>query len=306
MLDFRVYTFLKLCETRSYTKTAELMHISQPAVSQHIKFLENEYQAKFFFYDEQKQLKLSPQGQLFFQYASAASVNAKKISSQLTSPKDAPPTFCIGATPSFGAEMLPQIIAEYLKTNEANISLWYGSDRNLRYMLQSGEIDIAILNNNLPIDDMVSRLLFHDKTACFCSRNHPLAEKTVHLSNLYDQRLLIGYKGSDFNSNVNALLKKNNSNLGCFKHFLELGPATAIKNQLQCMDAITFMFSVIFHKEVQSGLLKQIYISDFNSSHSMFFCYLKNVLFSDVYDRLYQLMINYISSQMFDNQNITL
>ncbi|MDO4589523.1 MAG: LysR family transcriptional regulator [Fusobacterium sp.] len=39
MLDFRVYTFLELCKTLSYTKTAENLYITQPAVTQHIKYL---------------------------------------------------------------------------------------------------------------------------------------------------------------------------------------------------------------------------------------------------------------------------
>ena len=43
MLDYRIYTFISLCETRSYTKTAEQLHISQPSVSQHIKALEQHY-----------------------------------------------------------------------------------------------------------------------------------------------------------------------------------------------------------------------------------------------------------------------
>ena len=43
MLDFRIYTFLELCKTLSYTKTAEKLHMTQPAVTQHIKFLEELY-----------------------------------------------------------------------------------------------------------------------------------------------------------------------------------------------------------------------------------------------------------------------
>ena len=40
MLDRRVETFLKLCETMSYRAAAEQLHITQPAVTQHIHALE--------------------------------------------------------------------------------------------------------------------------------------------------------------------------------------------------------------------------------------------------------------------------
>ena len=48
MLDFRVYTFLAVCEYMNYTRAAEALHITQPAVSQHIRYLENMYQVKLF------------------------------------------------------------------------------------------------------------------------------------------------------------------------------------------------------------------------------------------------------------------
>ena len=58
MLDFRLYTFLTLSETLNYTKAADILCITQPAVSQHIKYMEKEYDCKLFFYDG-KQLNLT-------------------------------------------------------------------------------------------------------------------------------------------------------------------------------------------------------------------------------------------------------
>ena len=44
-------TFLSLCETKSYTKTAAHLHLTQPSVTQHIKFLEQYYGCQLFQYD---------------------------------------------------------------------------------------------------------------------------------------------------------------------------------------------------------------------------------------------------------------
>ena len=62
MLDFRVYTFLAVCEYMNYTRAAEALHITQPAVSQHIRYLENMYQVKLFL-AEGKKIHLSPAGE---------------------------------------------------------------------------------------------------------------------------------------------------------------------------------------------------------------------------------------------------
>lgn len=44
MLDWRVDTFLDVCETLNYTHTAARLNITQPAVSQHIAWLEKQYE----------------------------------------------------------------------------------------------------------------------------------------------------------------------------------------------------------------------------------------------------------------------
>ena len=46
MLDFRMETFLALCRTMNYTRAAEELNITQPAVTQHIQYLQRHYGVK--------------------------------------------------------------------------------------------------------------------------------------------------------------------------------------------------------------------------------------------------------------------
>lgn len=48
MLDFRIFTFLEVCKQMNFTKAAKKLNITQPAVSQHIRWLEKEYGIKLF------------------------------------------------------------------------------------------------------------------------------------------------------------------------------------------------------------------------------------------------------------------
>ena len=48
MLDFRMDTFLALCRTMNYTRAAEELNITQPAVTQHIQYLQRHYGVKLF------------------------------------------------------------------------------------------------------------------------------------------------------------------------------------------------------------------------------------------------------------------
>ena len=48
MLDFRINTFLTVCQYMNYTRAAEALSITQPAVSQHIQFIEEDYGIRLF------------------------------------------------------------------------------------------------------------------------------------------------------------------------------------------------------------------------------------------------------------------
>ena len=63
MLDFRIETFLAACRHMNFTAAAEELHITQPAVSQHIRFLEKKYGAELFVRDG-KRLELTRAGEI--------------------------------------------------------------------------------------------------------------------------------------------------------------------------------------------------------------------------------------------------
>ena len=76
MLDFRLHTFLTLCETMNYTRAAERLCITQPAVSQHIHFLEAHYGCRLFTY-QNKTLRLTPAGETLCGLAHSLAYNSR-------------------------------------------------------------------------------------------------------------------------------------------------------------------------------------------------------------------------------------
>ena len=82
MLDYRLKTFLLLSKTLNYTKTAQQLHMSQPAVSQHIRYLEQTYNIKLFEYYNRR-LQLTEMGQRFYQQVLALEVQSQDIIERL-------------------------------------------------------------------------------------------------------------------------------------------------------------------------------------------------------------------------------
>lgn len=71
MLDHRTKTFMTVCNVMNYREAAELLHITQPAVTQHIQFLEKEYGCRLFLYENRKLIK-TPAAQMLEDYLRSA------------------------------------------------------------------------------------------------------------------------------------------------------------------------------------------------------------------------------------------
>ena len=89
MLDPRLHTFLVLCETMNYTRAAERLCLTQPAVSHQIRSLEVYYGHRLFSY-RGKALRLTPEGETLRDLARPLAYNSRKIRETLSIPPRSP------------------------------------------------------------------------------------------------------------------------------------------------------------------------------------------------------------------------
>ena len=82
MQDFRMNTFLAVCQYMNYTHAADVLHITQPAVSQHIRYLEKEYGVQLFI-QEGKKIRLSEAGELLLDAAQTFRHNEINLKSKM-------------------------------------------------------------------------------------------------------------------------------------------------------------------------------------------------------------------------------
>jgi DNA-binding transcriptional LysR family regulator len=101
MLDHRLQTFLTLCETCNYTKTAEKLNMTQPAVSQHIQYLENYYQVALIA-EKGKNFSLTEEGKALEQYIRTLKANSERILPLLQRIKNQVKQLNFGATLTIG------------------------------------------------------------------------------------------------------------------------------------------------------------------------------------------------------------
>ena len=148
MLDFRVKTFLTVCETMNFTRAADRLHVTQPAVSQHIRYLEKEYQVKLFSY-QGKKLTLTAAGEKLRQAMRQMQSDERLLKAEIKQ-ADLPPVR-FGVTMTIGEYALARPLSRFLKDHpQTNVEVVYGNTQFLTKKLDEGDLDFALVEGVMP------------------------------------------------------------------------------------------------------------------------------------------------------------
>jgi LysR family transcriptional regulator, transcriptional activator of the cysJI operon len=276
MLDNRLQTFLTLCEIGNYTKTAQKLNMTQPAVSQHILFLENYYQVVLIS-GKGKNFSLTEEGKALQEYARTFKANSERILPLLHRIKNQVKPLNFGATLTIGEYTMPPILYQVFKENpETNISMFVENTHILQKMLWRGEIDFALLEGHFNQNQFELKLISDETFIGVCSPDNKITSKTTDLEELLDQNLILREPGSGTRDILEQALYNQNLSIKDFKRKIEIGNMSAIKELCHQNIGITFMYKEAVKKEISQGYLKKIQIRNFNISHPFSFVYLKN------------------------------
>lgn len=192
----QIKCFLTLAETLNFTRAAERLYISQPALSRQISTLEQEINSLLFIRD-QKSVRLTPAGTLLAgELGEIQSSLDELIARVRTVGMGYTGTLTIGVLE--GQWMGEEFTGLYRRFMDSypniDFRMGQGSFGTLRRQLDSGEIDIAItLSFDVAgLEQYISRPLFPDQAVFAISRERPLARKEhITFADLISETLLV-------------------------------------------------------------------------------------------------------------------
>jgi len=276
MLDNRLYTFLTLCETGNYTRTAEKLNMTQPAVTQHIQFLEDYYQVTLIA-GKGKDFSLTKEGKALQEYAKTLKANSERILPLLHRIKNRAKPLNFGATLTIGEYMIPPVLYRIFKEDpETDITMVVENTDILQKMLWEGKIDFALLEGNFDRNQYESKLISDEEFIGVCSPQNETASKATDLEDLLDQNLILREPGSGTRDILEQALYNRNLSIKDFKRKIEIGNMNAIKELCHQNIGITFMYREAVKKELYQGYLKEIPLQNFKISHPFSFVYLRD------------------------------
>lgn len=282
MLDYRMKTFLTLCITKNYTAAAKELCVTQPAVTQHIKFLESQYNTKLFYYDEHRKLHLTKEGKELHNFALTINADNEHLFTSFQNSKYLQDEIKVGTIKTMGETIVPDIISAYLKQNpDTNVHLYLAESEDLLLQLQSGMIHFCFTDAHCSSSEFESYELFQSETVCICAPDHPLAGKSVEFKELNQYRLIFRENDTLAKRNLTRFLKSNNQDYRDFSSYIEAGSIHAMKRLIADGTGISFVYKIAAIEELNSGKLKEIHIKNFHTSHFFNMAWVKNSFYSD-------------------------
>ncbi len=255
MFDFRLKVFHTAAKYASFSKAAEELFITQPAVSKHIQGLEQHFKAKLFFRHGNK-VSLTPEGEMLFRYAGEIFSLYKKLQydmDQLGNRNSG--HIRIGASTTLTQYILPGLLHQFhIEYPDIRLEILNENTQQVETALLQKEIDLGIIEGRSKKKEVKYTPFLRDELVLVTKKEHPLAQKgEVSLEELKQIPLVIREFGSGTLQVIRHYLKKINVRISDLNVQLVLGSTEGIKKYLKATESFAFLSINSILEELNNG-----------------------------------------------------
>ncbi len=260
MADRRLQVFHTVARLLSFTKAAETLHMTQPAVTFQVRQLEEHFNTRLFDRTHNR-ISLTEAGKIVFQFAdkifdlygqmeNAVREMTGEISGALT----------IGASTTIAEYMLPSLLGDFKeKYPDVNIHLKVSNSDGIVSMVENNAIDLGVVeapvnNKNLLVENCRT-----DQLVAIAPPSHPLAKKKkVRLEDLLEYSFICREEGSGTREVISEYVSKVDRNGDGLNISMELGSPEAVKGAVEASMGISVVSRATIQKELKLGTLVEI------------------------------------------------
>lgn len=242
MVDTKLLTFLKLCDTMNYRMASQLLHITQPAVTQHIQALEAEYGCKLFQYEGHK-LFLTAKGEQLQLYARESVSRERRLLEAIREPERT--VLRIGATKTIGAYVLGGMLRQFLQDPHNLADVCVANTEILLQMLNHDELDFAMVEGFFDKSKYGWQTMKEEAFVGICAKEHPFAGKKVMLEEIFSQTLILREKGSGTRAILEEVLREHNYATAQFERILCVNDFLLIERLVGQGSGISFVYETV-------------------------------------------------------------
>lgn len=282
MIDNRMKTLITLVESGSFSRTAEILNITQPAVSQHIKSLETEYKTTILT-NRRKDLKLTPNGKIIFEYANELNRLSMILVNKLESEAEEVKRYNVGATMTIGGYVLPHILGLH-KQKYPNVDIMFTVEntKDVVDKLCKGEIDLGVVEGPFDRAHIKYEKFRDDELILVTSPSHgfsSLGEVTIDM--VLESKLILREKGSGTRRILEDELAVKGYKIKDQSVYMEIGSIQGLVSLVESNLGCTIISREAVKDSLKSGKLVEIKMKDFKIIREFNFVYFDESDFID-------------------------
>ncbi|MCG2577643.1 LysR substrate-binding domain-containing protein [Dechloromonas sp. XY25] len=260
MADRRLQVFHAVAKHLSFTRAADALFMTQPAVTFQIKQLEEQYSTRLF---ERRHgsISLTPAGELVLSYAERVLALTDEMDirlSEMTGEMRGP--LLVGASTTIAEFMLPKVLGEFNALYpQVRARLIVANSESIETRVAEHTIDIGLIEAPAKLGGLTSQICCEDELRVICAPDYPLAEmKSVTPKALSEFEFISREPGSGTREITDAYFRSHNVAPDSLKMQMELGSPEALKGVVSTGLGFAIVSRAVVEKELQLGELVSI------------------------------------------------
>ena len=259
---------------QSFTRAAQSLITSQPALSKQIKILEKNL-GTVLINRERNQISLTESGEIFLEYAERILILCEESFRALDDLKKGERgNLKVGASQTIGTYLMPRILALFAQNYpEIDLQVHVDPTRSISTSIIKREVDIAIvggeiskkLREKLTIQPFVS-----DELSLIISNSHPFALKQIiKKEDLYSLDFITLHSTSTIKKFIDDTLVQNGIQTDQLRTILQLNSIEGIKTAVSLGSGAAFVSSLSIEKEIKLKQIKVLKIDGLNINRQL-------------------------------------
>lgn len=275
MLSFKHEVFFEVALQLSFTKASQALFISQPAISKHVRQLEEEYRASLF---ERKgnAIALTEEGKILFDSLQKVKTLEKNLEVELNTYRDPARIkgeLKLGASTTVALYIVPPVLSKFRKKYpDTKLSLFNRNSESVLQALMNHEIDLGIVEGPNKLSQVKSQLFLTDEVVPVCSAQSVLTRKpTLKIDDIPSIHIALRERGSGTLAVLKQALGAKGIKMSDLQISMRLGGTEALKNFLIADDCLGFLPARAVTKELARGELVRLFIDGLTITRKFYF-----------------------------------
>ncbi len=260
MSDRRLQVFHSVARLLSFTKAAESLHMTQPAVTFQVRQLEEYFNTRLFDRTHNR-INLTDAGKRVYEYADTIfQIYSEMDNAVREITGDVNGILIVGASTTIAEYMLPALLGDFkTKYPDVNLRLRVSNSDGIVGMVENNVIDLGVVEAEVTNKNLAVELCRVDRLVAVVPPNHEFADrKTLDIRELLKYPYICREEGSGTREVILAYLAKIGMSTSELNIIMELGSPEALKGAVEAGIGVTIISRATLNKELKLGTLVSI------------------------------------------------